>query len=74
MRGEALRYGRPVTVSHTKVVVEPLEGLDNKGYPIWGEPETWGLAQRILGEVDDPVEGSSVQVGELEYIKGPFCI
>ena len=71
---EALRWGRPVTVSSTKIVVEPLEGRDDRGYPIWGEPETWGLAQRILGEVNDPVEGSLTQVGELEYIKGPFCI
>ena len=71
---EALRYGRPVTVSHTEITVEPLEGLDDEGYPIWGSPETWGLVQKILGEVDDPVEGSLVQVGESEYIKGPFCI
>ena len=71
---EALRYGRPVTVSHTKIIVEPLEGRDDKGYPIWGSPETWSLVQKILGEVDDPIEGSLVQVGESEYIKGPFCI
>ena len=71
---EALRHGRPVTVSHTKIIVEPLEGRDDKGYPIWGSPETWSLVQKILGEVDDPIEGSLVQVGESEYIKGPFCI
>lgn len=71
---EALRYGRPVTVSHTEIVIEPLEGLDNKGCPIWGEPETWNLVQEILGEEDDPVEGPLVRVGESEYVKGPFCI
>ncbi len=71
---EALRYGRPVTVSHTKVTVEPLEGRDDKGYPIWGEPETWHLAQEILGEVNDPIEGTLTQVGELQYIKGPFYV
>ncbi len=70
---EALRYGRSVTVSHTKIVIEPLEGRDNEGYPIWGEPETWSLAQEILGEINDPVEGPLVQVGELKYVKGPFC-
>ena len=70
---EALRYGRPVTVSHTKIVVEPLEGLDKQGYPVWGEPETWHLVQKILGKIDDPVEGPLVQVGESEYVKGPFC-
>ena len=71
---EALRYGRPVTVSHTEIVVEPLEGRDDRGYPIWGEPETWNLVQEILGEEDDPVEGPLVRVGESEYVKGPFCI
>ncbi len=71
---EALRYGRPVTVSHTKIIVEPLEGRDEQGYPVWGSPETWNLVQEILGEEDDPVEGPLVQVGESEYVKGPFCI
>lgn len=71
---EALRWGRPVTVSPTEIVVEPLEGLDDGRYPIWGEPNSWHLAQEILGEVNDPVEGSLVQVGELKYVKGPFCI
>ena len=71
---KALQYGRPVTVSHTEVVVEPLEGLDDEGYPIWGEPETWSLAQEILGEVNDPVEGPLTRVGELRYIKGPFYV
>ena len=71
---KAFQYGRPVTVSSTEVTVEPLQGFDGEGYPIWGEPETWGLAQRILGEVNDPVEGSLTQVGELEYIKGPFYV
>ena len=70
----ALRYGRPVTVSHTKIVVEPLEGRDEQGYPVWGSPETWNLVQEILGEEDDPVEGPLVQVGELKYIKGPFYV
>mgnify|MGYP000912925924 FL=1 len=70
---EALRRERPVTVSHTRVTVEPFQGLDGKGYPIWGEPETWHLVQKILGKIDDPVEGPLVQVGELEYVKGPFC-
>ena len=71
---EALRWGRPVTVSSTEITVEPLEGLDDKGYPIWGSPETWSLAQKILGEVNDPVEGLLTQVGELEYVKGPFYV
>ena len=71
---EALRRERPVTVSHTRVTVEPFQGLDGKGYPIWGEPETWHLAQRILGEVNDPIEGTLTQVGELQYIKGPFYV
>ena len=71
---EALRWGRPVTVSSTEIVVEPLEGLDDGRYPIWGEPNSWHLAQEILGEVDDPVEGSLVQVGELKYIKWPFSV
>ena len=70
---EALRWGRPVTVSSTKIVVEPLEGLDDRRCLIWGEPETWNLAQEILGEVNDPVERPLVQVGELKYVKGPFC-
>ncbi len=70
---EALRRERPVTVSHTRVTVEPFQGLDGKGYPIWGEPETWHLVQKILGKIDDPVEGPLVQVGESEYVKGPFC-
>ena len=70
---EALRYGRPVTVSHTKVTVEPLEGLDDKGYPIWGNPKTWSLVQDILDEVD--VEGEKmVQVGPSYYTKEVMCI
>ena len=71
---EVLRRGRPVTVSHTRVTIEPFQGLDDEGYPIWGKPETWNLVQEILGEEDDPVEGPLVQVGEPEYVKGPFCI
>ena len=71
---EALRYGRPVTVSHTEITVEPFQGLDGEGYPIWGEPETWNLAQEVLGEINDPVEGPLTRVGELKYIKGPFYV
>ena len=71
---EALRYGRPVTVSHTKVIVEPLEGRDDKGYPRWGEPETWRLVQDILDEVDDDVEGKMVQVGPSYYSKEVMCV
>ena len=71
---EALRYGRPVTVSHTKVTVEPLEGLDDKGYPAWGNPEAWRLVQDILGEVDDDVEGKMVQVGPSYYSKEVMCV
>ena len=71
---EALRYGRPVTVSHTKIVVEPLEGHDDKGYPIWGDPETWRLVQEILGEVDDAEEGKMVQVGPSYYSKEVMCV
>ena len=70
---DALRYGKPVTVSHTKIVVEPLEGLDNRRCPIWGEPETWRLVQDILGEVDD-VEGKMVQVGPSYYSKEVMCV
>ena len=70
---EALRYGRPVTVSHTKVVIEPLEGRDEQGYPVWGSPETWRLVQDILDEVDD-VEGKMVQVGPSYYSKEVMCV
>ena len=69
----ALRYGRPVTVSHTKIVVEPLEGIDDGRYPIWGEPNSWRLVQDILGEVDD-VEGKMVQVGPSYYSKEVMCV
>lgn len=71
---EALRRGRPVTVSHTKIVVEPLQGLDNQGYPIWGDPENWRLVQDILDEVDDDVEGKMVQVGPSYYSKEVMCV
>ena len=70
---EALRHGRPVTVSHTQIVVEPLEGRDEQGYPVWGSPETWRLVQDILGEVDD-VEGKMVQVGPSYYSKEVMCV
>ena len=71
---KALQYGRPVTVSHTEITVEPFQGLDGEGYPIWGEPETWNLAQEVLGKINDPVEGPLTRVGELKYIKGPFYV
>ena len=71
---EALRYGRPVTVSHTKVVVEPPEGLNEQGYPVWGAPVSWHLCQEIVGETDDPVEGKLVELGKPEYVKGPLCV
>ena len=71
---EALRYGRPVTVSHTKVIVEPLEGLDEQGYPIWGKPESWRLVQDILDEIDDAEEGKMVQVGPSYYSKEVMCV
>ena len=71
---EALRCGRPVTVSHTKVTVEPLEGLDDKGYPIWGNPKTWRLVQDVLDEVDDVDEGKMVQVGPSYYSKEVMCV
>lgn len=71
---EALRYGRPVTVSHTKIIVAPLEGYDEQGYPICGNPETWRLTQDILGEVDDDVEGKMVQVGPSYYSKEVMCV
>ena len=71
---EALRRGRPVTVSHTKVVVEPLEGLNEQGYPVWGAPVSWHLCQEIVGETDDPVEGKLVELGKPEYVKGPLCV
>ncbi len=71
---EALQYGRPVTVSHTKVIVEPLEGLNSEGYPIWGEPKNWRLVQDILGEIDDAEEGKMVQVGPSYYSKEVMCI
>ncbi len=71
---EALRYGRPVTVSHTKIVVEPLEGLDKQGYPVWGNPEAWRLVQDILGEIDDAEEGKMVQVGPSYYSKEVMCV
>ena len=65
---EALRYGRPVTVSHTEITVEPLEGRDAEGYPKWGNPETWHLCQEILGEED--VNGERmVRVGPSHYSK-----
>ena len=70
---EALRCGRPVTVSHTKVIVEPLEGRDDKGYPIWGEPKNWRLVQDILGELDTE-EGKMVQVGPSYYSKEVMCV
>ena len=70
---EALRYGRPVTVSHTKVVIEPLEGLDKQGYPVWGDPESWRLVQDILGELDTE-EGKMVQVGPSYYSKEVMCV
>ena len=70
----ALRYGRPVTVSHTKVIVEPLEGLDKQGYPIWGSPEKWRLVQDILDEIDDEEEGKMVQVGPSYYSKEVMCV
>ena len=71
---KALRCGRPVTVSHTKVIVEPLEGRDDKGYPIWGEPKNWRLVQDILDEVDDVEEGKMVQVGPSYYSKEVMCV
>ena len=71
---EALRYGRPVTVSHTKIVVEPLEGLDKQGYPVWGNPEAWRLVQDILDEIDDAEEGKMVQVGPSYYSKEVMCV
>ena len=71
---EALRYGRPITVSHTKIVVEPLEGLDKQGYPVWGNPEAWRLVQDILGEVDDAEEGKMVQVEPSYYSKEVMCV
>ena len=71
---EALRRGRPVTVSHTKIVIEPLEGLDNEGYPIWGKPESWRLVQDILDEIDDAEEGKMVQVGPSYYSKEVMCV
>ena len=71
---EALRYGRPVTVSHTKIIIEPLEGLDNEGYPIWGKPESWRLVQDILDEIDDAEEGKMVQVGPSYYSKEVMCV
>ena len=71
---EALRRGRPVTVSHTRVTVEPLQGFDGEGYPIWGEPKTWRLVQDILDEVDDDVEGKMVQVGPSYYSKEVMCV
>ena len=71
---EALRYGRPVTVSHTKIVVEPLEGLDKQGYPVWGNPEAWRLIQDILDEIDDAEEGKMVQVGPSYYSKEVMCV
>ena len=71
---EALRCGRPVTVSHTKIIVAPLEGYDEQGYPICGNPETWRLVQDILGEVDDDVEGKMVQVGPSYYSKEVMCV
>ena len=71
---EALRYGRPVTVSHTKIVVEPLEGLDKQGYPVWGNPEKWRLVQDILDEIDDEEEGKMVQVGPSYYSKEVMCV
>ena len=71
---EALRRERPVTVSHTKVIVEPLEGLDEQGYPVWGAPVSWHLCQEIVGETDDPVEGKLVELGKPEYVKGPLCV
>ena len=65
---EALRYGRPVTVSPTEIVVEPLEGLDDRRYPVWGEPNSWHLCQEILGEED--VNGEKmVRVGPSHYSK-----
>ena len=65
---EALQYGRPVTVSHTEITVEPLEGRDDEGYPKWGNPETWHLCQEILGEED--VNGEKmVRVGPSHYSK-----
>ena len=70
----ALRYGRPVTVSHTKIVIEPLQGLDNKGCPVWGNPEAWRLVQDILDEVDDVEEGKMVQVGPSYYSKEVMCV
>ena len=71
---EALRYGRPVTVSHTKVIVEPLEGLNSEGYPVWGNPEAWRLIQDILDEIDDAEEGKMVQVGPSYYSKEVMCV
>ena len=71
---EALRYGRPVTVSHTKIVVEPREGLDKQGYPVWGNPEAWRLVQDILDEIDDAEEGKMVQVGPSYYSKEVMCV
>ena len=73
LRG-ALRYGRPVTVSHTEIVVEPLQGLDNQGYPVWGSPEKWRLVQDILDEIDDEEEGKMVQVGSSYYSKEVMCV
>ena len=71
---ESLQCGRPVTVSHTKIIVAPLEGYDEQGYPICGNPETWRLVQDILGEVDDDVEGKMVQVGPSYYSKEVMCV
>lgn len=65
---DALRYGKPVTVSHTEIVVEPLQGLDDRRYPVWGEPNSWHLCQEILGEED--VNGERmVRVGPSHYSK-----
>ena len=70
---KALQYGRPVTVSSTEVTVEPLQGFDGEGYPIWGEPKNWRLVQDILDEVDTE-EGKMVQVGSSYYSKEVMCI
>ena len=70
---EALKYGRPVTVSHTKVVVEPLEGRDNEGYPVWGKPTSWRLCQDVLGS--ENVDGEEmVRVGLSHYSKEVMCV
>ena len=71
---EAIQRGRQIAVSFNKIAVEPFEGLDEQGYPVWGAPVSWHLCQEIVGETDDPVEGRLVELGRPKYIKGPLCV